>query len=171
MCSDEQTSHLPPTQETWLEAPSCRKAPMRPASSRRSVHCSICSQLYAVHQVEKSRASWAGWGVPIVLVTLTDSLSLPLPAHLPGFRPPQQVRALSGHEWGPPCPGQKHLSLPHLTLRRTCPESLPFFFFVFLPFLGPLPAAYGGSQARGLIGAVAISLHQSHSNAGSEPRL
>ena len=24
-----------------------------------------------------------------------------------------------------------------------------YFFFVFLPFLGPLPAAYGGSQARG----------------------
>ena len=24
-----------------------------------------------------------------------------------------------------------------------------FYFFVFLPFLGLLPAAYGGSQARG----------------------
>ena len=33
------------------------------------------------------------------------------------------------------------------------------------------PAAYGGSQARGLIGAVAASLHQSHSNAGSKPCL
>ena len=32
-------------------------------------------------------------------------------------------------------------------------------------------AAYGGSQARGLIGAVAASLRQSHSNAGSEPCL
>ena len=31
--------------------------------------------------------------------------------------------------------------------------------------------AYGGSQARGLIGAVAAGLRQSHSNAGSEPRL
>ena len=31
--------------------------------------------------------------------------------------------------------------------------------------------AYGGSQARGLIGAVAASLHQSHSNAASELRL
>ena len=44
-------------------------------------------------------------------------------------------------------------------------------FFVFLPFRGPLPAACGGSQARGLIGAVATSLHQSQSNAGSEPHL
>ena len=33
------------------------------------------------------------------------------------------------------------------------------------------PAAYGSSQARGRIGAVAASLCQSHSNAGSEPRL
>ena len=44
-----------------------------------------------------------------------------------------------------------------------------FFFFVFLPFLGLLPAAYGGSQ--GLSGAVATGLCQSHSSAGSEPRL
>ena len=33
------------------------------------------------------------------------------------------------------------------------------------------PAAYGGSQARGRVRAVVISLHQSHSNTGSEPRL
>ena len=31
--------------------------------------------------------------------------------------------------------------------------------------------AYGGSQARGLIGAVAAGLRQRHSNAGSEPHL
>ena len=31
--------------------------------------------------------------------------------------------------------------------------------------------AYGGSQVRGLIGAVAAGLHQSHSNTRSEPRL
>ena len=31
--------------------------------------------------------------------------------------------------------------------------------------------AYGGSQARGLIGAVATGLHQRHSNVGSEPHL
>ena len=31
--------------------------------------------------------------------------------------------------------------------------------------------AYGGSQSRGLIGAVATSLRQSHSNSGSEPHL
>ena len=51
-------------------------------------------------------------------------------------------------------------------------------FFVFCLFVVVVvaiswaaPVAYGGSQARGLIGAVATSLHQSHSNSGSEPRL
>ena len=47
-------------------------------------------------------------------------------------------------------------------------EKVNFLFFVFLPFLGPLPEVYGGSQARGLIRALATSLHQSHINAGSE---
>ena len=42
-----------------------------------------------------------------------------------------------------------------------------FNFFVFLPFLRPLPEAYGGSQAGGRIGAVAADLPQSHSNTRS----
>ena len=33
------------------------------------------------------------------------------------------------------------------------------------------PAAYGGSQAGGSIGAAAVSLHHSHSNAGFKPCL
>ena len=40
-----------------------------------------------------------------------------------------------------------------------------FFFCLFRV----APAAYGGSQARGLIRAVAASLHHSHSHARSEP--
>ena len=44
------------------------------------------------------------------------------------------------------------------------------FFFVFCPFRA-VPAAYGGSQARGLIGAVAPGPCQSHSNARSKPYL
>ena len=43
-----------------------------------------------------------------------------------------------------------------------------FFFFVFSRATSE---AYGGSQARGLIGAEAAGLHHSHSKAGSEPRL
>ena len=45
-----------------------------------------------------------------------------------------------------------------------------FLFFVFSLFRAA-SAAYGGSQARGLIGAVATSLHHSHSNVRSKPRL
>ena len=45
------------------------------------------------------------------------------------------------------------------------------FFFCLFAFPRAVPAAYGGSQARGRIGAVANSLHHSHSNAGSRPRL
>ena len=45
-----------------------------------------------------------------------------------------------------------------------------FLFFVFLPFLGPHPQ-HMDVQARGLIGAIATGLCQSHSNARSEPRL
>ena len=40
--------------------------------------------------------------------------------------------------------------------------------FVFFAISWAASVAYGGSQARGLIGAVAASLRQSHSNAGSE---
>ena len=43
--------------------------------------------------------------------------------------------------------------LPFLALSDFVPFF--FFFFVFLLFLWAAPAAYGGSQARGLIGAVA----------------
>ena len=45
----------------------------------------------------------------------------------------------------------------------------PFPFFCF--FFRATSVAYGGSQARGHIGAAAASLHHSHGNVGSEPRL
>ena len=41
----------------------------------------------------------------------------------------------------------------------------------FFVFSRAAPKAYGGSQARGLIRAVAAGLRQSHSNDGSKPRL
>ena len=45
------------------------------------------------------------------------------------------------------------------------------FVLVVVAISWAAPAAYGGSQARGRIGAVATSLRQSHSNAGSESHL
>ena len=51
-------------------------------------------------------------------------------------------------------------------------RALTFYFILsFCLFFRATPAVYGGSQARGLIGAVAAGLRQSHSNLGSEPRL
>ena len=45
-----------------------------------------------------------------------------------------------------------------------------YLFCLFL-FSRAAPSAYGGSQARGPIGAVAASLHHSHSHARSELNL
>ena len=55
-------------------------------------------------------------------------------------------------------------------LKMTVQVIIYLFIFVFCLFRAA-PAAYGGSQARGLIGAVAAGHSHSHSNAGSEPRL
>ena len=49
-------------------------------------------------------------------------------------------------------------------------EVISFFFFFLLVFRAAL-TVYGGSQARGRIGAVAACLHHSHSNVGSKPSL
>ena len=58
------------------------------------------------------------------------------------------------------------------TLKLNYSYYLVFLFvFCLFAFSGAAPAAYGGSQARGLIGAVATGLRQSHSYAGSEPSL
>ena len=46
-----------------------------------------------------------------------------------------------------------------------------FFFFCLFAISWAAPAAHGGSQARGQVGAVAADLRQSHSNSGSEPCL
>ena len=46
-----------------------------------------------------------------------------------------------------------------------------FFILFFLYFSRAAPVSYGGSEARGLIGAVVAGLCQSHSNGGSEPCL
>ena len=45
------------------------------------------------------------------------------------------------------------------------------FFFSFFGLFRATLTAHGGSQARGLIGTVAASLHQSHSDVRFEPRL
>ena len=56
-----------------------------------------------------------------------------------------------------------HLKCPYSNLLAF--QSQLFFYF------RACPMAYGGSQARGQIGASAAGLHHSHSKAGSEPSL
>ena len=52
-----------------------------------------------------------------------------------------------------------------------CIFSIYIFNFFFFVFSRAVPAAHGGSQARGLIGAVVTSLHHSHSNTRPELHL
>ena len=54
--------------------------------------------------------------------------------------------------------------LPFISSIITCIVDLIKFFFCLLSFFRATPAAYGGSLARGLIGAGPAGLHQSHSN-------
>ena len=49
--------------------------------------------------------------------------------------------------------------------------SIIFFFFFFFLLFRAASTTYGGSQARGPIGATAAHLCHSHSTAGSEPHL
>ena len=61
-----------------------------------------------------------------------------------------------------------------ISLLEKCPTQVPrepHFFFFFLVFCRAAPTVHEGSQARGLIGAVAAGLHQSRCNSGSELRL
>ena len=46
-----------------------------------------------------------------------------------------------------------------------------YLLIYFLSFFRVAPMAHGGSQARGLSGAVADVLRHSHSNVRSKPRL
>ena len=77
---------------------------------------------------------------------------------------------LGPHPW--------HMEVPRLgvelelqLLAYTTVTERPLLFYLFiclLSFFRAAPAAYGGSQARGLIGTVVAGLHQGHSNARSK---
>ena len=73
-----------------------------------------------------------------------------------------QAIALRGHSSSYTTSG-KMVAISHVCLSHTS----FFFFFCLSVFLGPLPPAYGGSQPRGPIRAVATGLHHSHRNMGS----
>ena len=54
---------------------------------------------------------------------------------------------------------------------RKCAKDVPPSFYLFVCFLRAAPIAYGSSQAKGQMKAVASGLHHSHSNIGSKPCL
>ena len=59
------------------------------------------------------------------------------------------------------------LGLPHNLLSNQ-DNFFCLFLFLFFCFFRATPVAYGGSRARGQIGAAPAGLHHSHSNLGSE---
>ena len=85
--------------------------------------------------------------------------------------PPHMLRSYLQAEAPESCPSSpSRASPPAWDLPHFC--TLGFFFFFFFSFcFRATPVAYGGSQARGQIGAVANSLHHSHSNTRSKLRL
>ena len=68
---------------------------------------------------------------------------------------------------------QQSISVSDTSVPAPHPPDSPCLFVCFLAFclFRAAPAAYGGSQARGGIGATAASLHHSHNNASSERSL
>ena len=68
-------------------------------------------------------------------------------------------------------PPTNELGLIDLKFSSVGRDFFSFLSFFFFAFFRAAPAVYGGSQARGLIRAVAAGLHQSHSNPGSELHL
>ena len=76
--------------------------------------------------------------------------------------------------WWPHCgcfPYVKTLSVPKAVLWGLGGLGLQLIFFFFFCLFRAASVAYGGSQARDLIGAVAAGLCHSHTNARCEPCL
>ena len=127
----------------------------------------------------RDSACFSHWGLTPEICSLLSLSSVPHMAHL--FR-----RDWAFSEW---YGGKQHLSrytggqtfwwsLRRLVSNPTSPNSraltgvvlgLSWSPLVFFLFCQATAAAYGGSQARGRIGAVAASLYHNHSNVG--PRL
>ena len=89
-----------------------------------------------------------------------------------GVARPPRLRGLLSAMPAKTAPPRKHkvASTEHLTLTMFIKSIYLFYYlllFYFCPFRAT-PMAYGSAQARGPIGAVAVSLHHSHSNTRSK---
>ena len=63
------------------------------------------------------------------------------------------------------------MSLNPIGNKNTVKYFIYLFIYLFIYIFRATPMVYVGSQTSGLIGAVAASLHHSHSNTRSEPHL
>ena len=69
-----------------------------------------------------------------------------------------------------PLPGQFHPKpCHHMYAKDLHFHIFLYFYFYFFCLFRATPTAYGGSQARGWIGAVAAGLQHNHSNAECKP--
>ena len=159
-----------------------------------SVHCPVYQPIYACpYPITRDELAALHSGpIPPLKFTHCPSNS-PLPHHQfsslpwicpPAFRPAPILDKPREPPPAPlPLPPRSHFSpsLHGKTPLNSCLYSqsqiclLPFsllnsFGFFFL-LLRATPMAYGGSQARGPIGATAAGLRHSYSNTGSEPHL
>ena len=108
-------------------------------------------------------------------------LNPPLPHPCPTLNTSRllvQIRwpSMTFPKWAQSLAFPSHLPLNTITNHLSGRRIWFFWFFGFLFFclfclFRAAPTAYGGSQARGQIRAAAAGLHQSQSNAASEPRL
>ena len=80
-----------------------------------------------------------------------------------------QTYRTQGENGGPRSAVSEEINCAHTS--RNVRKYIFFPFFFFFGLFRAAPVAYGGSQARGPIGAVAAGLHHSHSNSGSELHL
>ena len=129
-------------------------------SSSKTLDNSLSYVFWTVLQILKPPTG----GVHCMLPTSTNTPDPLEPAWwwcwFPITSPPTNQKNV--HELVTPC----SLKTPDSSLPS--PRWDKVFFFVFSRVS---PTAYGSSQARGLIRAVASGLHQSHSNARSKPCL
>ena len=104
----------------------------------------------------------------ILLITVLGNLVVRnVKCKFPGVSPvPFSVHQFTGVQGSRgSCPG------PYLSKLSNDTWQITSFSFSFFCLFRASPTAYGGSQARGRIRAATASLHHSHSNTRSEPRL
>ena len=103
----------------------------------------------AWHRIEPEVSKWDSWVLFLKAQHETSILTLSFPSH--------------------PTPKLEGLGVCEVRVQKQPPGQFYFYLYLFIFCLfRAAPSAYGVSQARGLIGTTAASLHHSYSNAVSK---